>query len=92
MLNGYANHAIHLGYQKTDAVPLTEEQMLTLLQSMLSICLDCSTDPHQRLLLLRDGMLFSLLWQSCFTGFSAGAVRLDNIVLPTVYDYSNKKR
>ena len=58
-----------MGYQKIGAVPLTEDQMQTLLQSMLNISLDLSTDPHQRLLLLRDGMLFSLLWQSCLRGF-----------------------
>ena len=27
-------------------------------------------------------MLFSLLWQSCFRGFNAGAVRLENVLLP----------
>ena len=27
--------------------------------------------------------MFSLLWQSYFRGFNAGAVRLDNLVLPT---------
>ena len=83
MLKGYGNHANQLGYQKREAVPLTENQMLTLLSSMLSICNVSTTDPHQRLLLLGDGMLFSLLWQSCFRGFNAGAIRLDNIALPT---------
>ena len=38
---------------------------------------------HQLLPVLRDGMLFSLLWQSCFRGHNAGAVRLDNIRMPT---------
>ena len=28
--------------------------------------------PAQLLLVLRDGMLFSLLWQSCFRGSNAG--------------------
>ena len=27
-------------------------------------------------------MLFTLLWQSCFRGFNAGAVRLENVLLP----------
>lgn len=36
-----------------------------------------------QLLLLRDGFIFSLLWQSCFRGFNAGSIRLQNIVLPT---------
>ncbi len=35
-----------------------------------------------QLLLLRDGFIFSLLWQSCFRGFNAGGIRLQNIVLP----------
>jgi len=42
-----------------------------------------STDPNQQILLLRDGMLFSLLWQSCLSSVNAGALRLDNIVMPT---------
>ncbi len=57
--------------------------MQLLLQSMHQTCNSSSTDPHQQMLLLQDGMLFSLLWQSCLRGFNAGALRLDNIVLPT---------
>ena len=49
---------------------------------MATTCSSSNTDQHQQLLLLRDGMLFSLLWQSCFRGFNAGASRLENIVLP----------
>ena len=37
MLKGYGNHATQLGYQKRGAVPLTKQQMLTLLQSMLNV-------------------------------------------------------
>ncbi len=83
MLKGYGNHATQLGYQKKGAVPLTEAEMQLLLQSMLQTCNSSRTDPHQQMILLRDGMLFSLLWQSCLRGFNAGALRLDNIVLPT---------
>ena len=68
MLKGYGNHATQLGYQKRGALPLTEAEMELLLQSMLSQCNSSSTDMHAQLLLLRDGMLFSLLWQSCFRG------------------------
>ncbi len=50
---------------------------------MHKTCNSSSTDPHQHMLLMRDGMLFSLLWQSCLRGFNAGALRLDNVVLPT---------
>ena len=64
MLKGYGNHATQLGYQKRGASPLTEAEMQLLLQSMLNQCNSSSTDTHAQLLLLRDGMLFSLLWQS----------------------------
>jgi hypothetical protein len=83
MLKGYGNHATQLGYQKKGAVPLTEVEMQLLLQSMHKTCNSSSRDPHQHMLPLRDGMLFSLLWQSCLRGFNAGALRLDNVVLPT---------
>ena len=53
---------------------------------MLNLCnsssSDLDLDTHEQLLLLRDGMLFSLLWKSCFRGFNAGSLRLDNILLP----------
>ena len=54
-----------------------------LLTSMAITCSSNSTNQHQKLLVLRDGMLFSLLWQSCLRGFNAGSLRLDNITLPT---------
>ena len=82
MLKGYSNHANQLGYQKKVAVPLTEGEMQRLLHSMANICNNSNPDQHQHLLLLRDGMLFSLLWQSCFRGLNAGAVRLENVLLP----------
>ncbi len=69
--------------KKKGAVPLTEVEMQLLLQSMHNSYSSTSTNPHQQMLLLRDGMLFSLLWQSCLKGFNAGALRLDNIMLPT---------
>lgn len=56
--------------------------MFCLLQSMANTWSSSNTDQQQQLL-LRNGMLFSLLWQSCFRGFNAGAMRLENIVLPT---------
>ena len=82
MLKGYANHATELGYQKRGAVPLTQAEMHTLLSSMHQM-LNNTTDQAQQLLLVRDGLLFSILWQTCYRGFSAGGVRLENIVLPT---------
>ena len=65
MVTGYANHATELGYQKKGAMPLTEPKMQQLLGSMHSkhSHLFDSTDL---LLPLGDGMLFSLMWQTCF--------------------------
>ena len=82
MLKGYANHATELGYQKKGAVPLTQPEMHTMLSSMFQLLLK-TTDQAQKLLLVRDGLLFSILWQTCYRGFNAGGVRLENIVLPT---------
>ena len=31
---------------------------------------------------MRDGIQFILLWQSCLRSLNAGALRLDNIVVP----------
>ena len=80
MLKGYSNHATELGYQKKGAVPLSEAEMTQLLSSMAQRY-DGSAD-HEQLLLLRDGLLFSMLWQTCFRGSNAGAVRLSNFTLP----------
>ena len=82
MAKGYNNYATDLGYQKKGAEPLTEAEMHTLLESMHRTC-SSNMDQHQLLLVLRDGLLFSLLWQTCFRGSNAGALRLDNIRLPT---------
>ena len=81
MLKGYANHATELGYQKRGAVPLTQLEMHTMLSSMFQLLIK-STDQAEQLLLARDGLLFSILWQTCYRGFDAGGVRLENIVLP----------
>ncbi|DBA78633.1 TPA: hypothetical protein ACH3X1_016814 [Trebouxia sp. C0004] len=81
MLKGYANHATELGYQKRGAVPLTQAEMHTMLSSMFQMLIKC-TDQAEQLLLTRDGLLFSILWQTCYRGFNAGGVRLENIVLP----------
>ncbi|KAL0040328.1 hypothetical protein WJX77_003603 [Trebouxia sp. C0004] len=79
-IKGYKNHAAELGYQKRGAVPLEEADMIQLLQQ-LYLQQQTLTGTDQ-LLLLRDGFIFSLLWQSCFRGFNAGGIRLQNIVLP----------
>ena len=55
------------------------QEMQLLLQSVHKTCNSISTASHQHMLLLREGMLFSLLWQSCFRGLNAGGLRLDNV-------------
>ena len=81
MLKGYSNQAAELGYRKLGAVPLSEDEMCRLLRNMLQ---QLSTAAgSEQLLLIRDGLLFNLLWQSCFRGFNTGSVRLSNITLPT---------
>jgi len=82
MLRGDSNHAAEAGYERRGAVPLTEAEMHLLLSSMYNK-FSSRTDSIQQLLMLRDGLLFGLLWQTCFRGFNAGGVRLGNIVLPT---------
>ena len=71
-VKGYKNHAAELGYQKRGAGPLEEADMIQLLQQ-LHLKQQTLTGTDQ-LLLLRDGFIFSLLWQSCFRGFNAGAL------------------
>lgn len=64
LIKGYHNQAAQLGYQKRGAVPLTELEMLELLQHL---CSDLSSaSKEEQLLLVRDGLIFSLLWQSSF--------------------------
>ena len=80
MLTGYANHAAELGYQKKGAVSAAEMEMLLC---SLHDKHHSMTGSTESLLLLRDGLLLSLLWQTCFRGFNAGGLRLDIILLPT---------
>ena len=80
-VKGYKQHATELGYQKRGAVPLEEAEMIQLLQRLY--LQQQSKTGKDQLLLLRDGFIFSLLWQSSFRGFNAGGMRLQNIVLPT---------
>ena len=80
MLKGYSNHAAELACRKLGAVPLSEDKMRGLLCNMLQQLSTAS--GSEQLLLIRDGLLLSLLWQSCFRGFDAGSVRLSNITLP----------
>lgn len=87
-IKGYKTHAAELGYQKRGAVPFSGSQALQeeadMIQLLQQLYLQQQTlTGTDQLLLLRDGFIFSLLWQSCFRGFNAGGIRLQNIVLPT---------
>jgi len=79
-----SNHATKARYEKKGAVPLTEAEVHLLLNNMHNQ-FSSITNSTQQLLMLRDGPLFNRcsIWQTCFNGFNAGGVRLDNIVLPT---------
>ena len=55
---------------------MTEAEMYVMLS------MQEQAEGVEQLLLLRDGLLFSLLWQTSFRGCNAGSIRLDNIALP----------
>lgn len=42
-----------------------------------------SLTGKDKLLLIRDGLLISMLWQSCFTGSNVGERTLENMRTPT---------
>lgn len=78
---GYAKCAREQGYRQTSAKPWEESDVLQVLAFLngriaKSTCIEA-------MLLLRDGFLFSVLWQTKSRGINAGAWRLDNIKLPT---------
>ena len=73
MTKGYSTEAGEQGYQQQAAVPIYSSKIQALLQLLMQQQQDSSgTD---RLLLLRDGLMISLLWQSCFRGFNVGALK-----------------
>ena len=82
MLKGYANHATELGSEEKEAVSFTKDEMHILLSSMQQM-LSHTTDTAQQRLIVRDGLLFSILWQTCYRGFNAGGFRLENNILQT---------
>ena len=82
MLKGYANHATELGCEKKGALPFAKNKMHMLLSSMQQM-LSHTTDAAQQPLTVRKGLQSSILWQTCYRGFNAGGVRLENNALPT---------
>ena len=81
LVQGYKSFAAEHGYEQKGAVPLTEEDMIQLLQHLHSQQATSSGTPQ--LLLIRDGLALSILWQGTVRGFNAGGIRLENIRLPT---------
>ncbi|KAA6417920.1 MAG: hypothetical protein FRX49_12078 [Trebouxia sp. A1-2] len=81
LTKGYGTDAAEQGYEKKAAVPITQAEILQLLQYLHQK--QASQTGTKKLLSIRDGLAICILWQSCFRGFNAGGMRLDNIRLPT---------
>lgn len=60
---------------------MIEPEMQTVLNCMLR--LQRQAEGMERLLLVRDGMNFSQLWQTSFRGCNTGSIRLESAALPT---------
>ena len=81
MTKGYKAQASQQGYQVRAAEPIYSDKVKALLE-ILKYQQQHATGV-ERLLLIRDGLIISMLWQSSFRGFNVGALRLSNIVTPT---------
>ena len=81
MTKGYKADAASKGYEQRAAEPIYSGKIKAMLEFLLDK--QQGTAGHTRLLLIRDGLLISMLWQSCFRGFNVGDLRLDNIRTPT---------
>ena len=78
---GYTAVAKSQGYEPQAAEPIYSGKIRTLLQHLLQQ--QQHSTEADKLLLIRDGLIISMLWQSCFRGFNVGALRLSNIKAPT---------
>ena len=81
MTKGYKAQASQQGFQVRAAEPIYSDKVKALLEILMNQQ-QHATDVD-RLLLIRDGLIISMLWQSSFRGFNVGALRLSNIVTPT---------
>ena len=81
MTKGYTAVAKSQGYEPQAAEPIYSGKIKTLLEHLLQ-AQQHSTETD-KLLLIRDGLIISMLWQSCFRGFNVGGLRLSNIKTPT---------
>lgn len=69
------------GYEPQAAEPIYSGKVETLLRHLLHQ--QQQSTGVDKLLLIRDGLTISMLWQSCFRGFNVGGLRLSNIKTPT---------
>ena len=77
MTKRYRADAASKGYEQRASEPIYSSKIQAMLQLLMSkqqglACKD-------QLLLLRDGLIISMLWQTCFRGFNVGDIRLENI-------------
>ena len=81
MTKGYRADAASKGYEQRASEPIYSSKIKAMLQFLMSKQQGLAS--KDQLLLLRDGLIISMLWQTCFRGFNVGDIRLDNIRTPT---------
>ena len=81
MSKDYTAVAKNQGYEPQAAEPIYSGKVKTLLQHLLHQ--QQHSAEADKLLLIRDGLIISMLWQSCFRGFNVGGLRLSNLKTPT---------
>jgi hypothetical protein len=77
----HAHRAKLGGYKKKSALPWSEQDVLRLVAYLEQQIKEA--DGLGLLLLHRDLLIITLLWQTCSRGVNAGSWRLANILLPT---------
>lgn len=81
MAKGYKSEAAAKGYEQRTAEPIYSGKIQVMLEFLMTK--QQSMSGSDKLLLISDGLIISLLWQSCFRGFNVGELRLENIRTPT---------
>ena len=70
MVKGFKADAASKGYQQRAAEPIYSGKIQAMLQFLLAK--QYPLTGKDKLLLIRDGLLISMLWQSCFRGVQCG--------------------
>ena len=81
MTKGYKADAASKGYEQRAAEPIYSDKIRAMLAFLMAKQQGLAL--KDKLLLLRDGLIISMLWQSCFRGFNVGELRLENVRMPT---------